>query len=80
MRHRGALVGVLVLAGVLLWPAGGTALARPAVDPDAPTLVLRVRLHERVRLYLNICQRQATQREAAPQTIDERLYAATLTE
>ena len=35
-------------------------------------------LHERVRLYLNICERQATQREAAPQTIDERLYAATL--
>jgi tetratricopeptide (TPR) repeat protein len=35
-------------------------------------------LHERVRLYLNICQRQAAQREAAPQTIDERLYAATL--
>ncbi|MGH9143048.1 MAG: TPR end-of-group domain-containing protein [Vicinamibacterales bacterium] len=35
-------------------------------------------LQERVRLYLNICQRQSTQREAAPQTIDERLYAATL--
>jgi len=35
-------------------------------------------LHERVKLYLNICQRQATRREAAPQTIDERLYAATL--
>jgi tetratricopeptide (TPR) repeat protein len=35
-------------------------------------------LHERVRLYVNICQRQAAQREAAPQTIDERLYAATL--
>ena len=35
-------------------------------------------LQERVRLYLNICRRQATQREAAPQTIDERLYAATL--
>ncbi len=35
-------------------------------------------LKERVRLYLNICRRQATQREAAPQTIDERLYAATL--
>jgi tetratricopeptide (TPR) repeat protein len=35
-------------------------------------------LHERVRLYLNICRRQATQREASPQTIDERLYAATL--
>jgi tetratricopeptide (TPR) repeat protein len=35
-------------------------------------------LHERVRLYLNICKRQATPREASPQTIDERLYAATL--
>jgi tetratricopeptide (TPR) repeat protein len=35
-------------------------------------------LHERVRLYLNICQRQAAPREEAPQTIDERLYAATL--
>jgi len=35
-------------------------------------------LHERVRLYLNICQRQATPREAAPQTLEERLYAATL--
>jgi tetratricopeptide (TPR) repeat protein len=35
-------------------------------------------LHERVRLYLNICERQAVARETAPQTIDERLYAATL--
>jgi tetratricopeptide (TPR) repeat protein len=35
-------------------------------------------LHERVRLYLNICERHATPREAAPQTIDERLYASTL--
>ena len=35
-------------------------------------------LHERVRLYLNICQKQATPREASPQTVDERLYAATL--
>lgn len=35
-------------------------------------------LHERVRLYLNICQRQATPRTAAPQTVEERLYAATL--
>jgi len=35
-------------------------------------------LHERVRLYLNICQRQASPKEEAPQTIDERLYAATL--
>jgi tetratricopeptide (TPR) repeat protein len=35
-------------------------------------------LHERVRLYLNICQRQATPKEASPQTLEERLYAATL--
>lgn len=35
-------------------------------------------LHERVRLYLNICQKHATPQEAAPQTIEERLYAATL--
>ena len=36
-------------------------------------------LHERVHLYLNICQRQAKAHQpAAPQTVDERLYAATL--
>jgi tetratricopeptide (TPR) repeat protein len=35
-------------------------------------------LHERVRLYLNICQRQAVPREATPKTVEERLYAATL--
>ena len=35
-------------------------------------------LHERVRLYLNICERQAVRREAVPQSIEERLYAATL--
>ena len=35
-------------------------------------------LHERVRLYLNVCKRQGTPHEAAPQTADERLYASTL--
>jgi tetratricopeptide (TPR) repeat protein len=35
-------------------------------------------LHERVKLYLNICRKQAAPREATPQTIDERLYASTL--
>ena len=35
-------------------------------------------LHERVTLYLNICRRQAAQRQTTPQTIDERLYASTL--
>jgi tetratricopeptide (TPR) repeat protein len=35
-------------------------------------------LQERVRLYLNICERHVSARETDPQTIDERLYAATL--
>jgi tetratricopeptide (TPR) repeat protein len=35
-------------------------------------------LHERVRLYLSICRRQATPAEAVPQSVDERLYASTL--
>lgn len=35
-------------------------------------------LHERVRLYLNICQRQASRHEPPPQTIEERLFASTI--
>jgi len=36
-------------------------------------------LHERVRLYLNVCERHASPpTAAAPQTVEERLYAATL--
>jgi tetratricopeptide (TPR) repeat protein len=35
-------------------------------------------LHERVRLYLNICQRQTTREDPAPQTIGERLFASTI--
>ena len=36
-------------------------------------------LHERVRLYLNICDRQIAPRPlAAPTSVEERLYAATL--
>jgi tetratricopeptide (TPR) repeat protein len=35
-------------------------------------------LHERVRQYLIICARQVKPKEAAPQTQEERLYAATL--
>ena len=35
-------------------------------------------LHERVKLYLNVCRKQATAVQAAPQTIEERLYASTL--
>ena len=35
-------------------------------------------LHERVRLYLKVCERHTTPRDAAPQTVEERLYASTL--
>jgi tetratricopeptide (TPR) repeat protein len=70
---------------VALYERGVEALQRHAYPEAAHLLesVLRQypeerELHERVRLYLNICNRQAMQREAAPQTIDERLYAATL--
>ena len=35
-------------------------------------------LLERVRLYLNICQRQMSHRESTPQTIEERLFASTI--
>jgi tetratricopeptide (TPR) repeat protein len=35
-------------------------------------------LHERVRLYLNVCQRQAAHLDETPQTLEERLYASTL--
>ena len=35
-------------------------------------------LQERVKLYLNICRRQASSVEATPQTVEERLYASTL--
>jgi tetratricopeptide (TPR) repeat protein len=70
---------------VALYEQGLEALQRHAYQQAAGLLesVLRQypeekELHERVRLYLNICQRQEAHREAAPQTIDERLYAATL--
>src|SRR6266705_7224588 len=70
---------------VAVYERGLEALQRHAYQQAASLLesVLRQypeekELHERVRLYLNICQRQGAQRETAPQSIDERLYAATL--
>ena len=70
---------------VAIYERGLEALQRHAYAESADLLesVLKLypeekELHERVRLYLNICARQATQRQEAPQTIDERLYAATL--
>ena len=35
-------------------------------------------LHERVRLYLNICRRQVSRHAAEPRTVEERLFASTL--
>ena len=35
-------------------------------------------LHERVRLYLNVCERHMTPRGASPSTPEERVFAATL--
>jgi tetratricopeptide (TPR) repeat protein len=35
-------------------------------------------LHERVKLYLNVCRKQAATAQASPQTVEERLYASTL--
>src|SRR5438874_8000123 len=35
-------------------------------------------LHERVKLYLNVCRKQASSVEASPRTIEERLYASTI--
>jgi tetratricopeptide (TPR) repeat protein len=70
---------------VAVYERGLEALQRHAYD-EAARLFESVlsqfpdekELLERVRLYLNICQRQATPRVTSPQTIDERLYAATL--
>jgi tetratricopeptide (TPR) repeat protein len=35
-------------------------------------------LHERVKLYINVCERHVTPQEAAPISIEERLFAATV--
>ena len=35
-------------------------------------------LHERVRLYLNVCRRQTVPPDATPRSVEERVYAATL--
>lgn len=70
---------------VALYERGLEALQRHEYESAQHTFesVLRLyaeekELHERVRLYLSICQRQTATRAATPQTIEERLYAATL--
>jgi tetratricopeptide (TPR) repeat protein len=70
---------------VALYEKGLEALQRHDYD-KALELLERVltsfpeerELHERVRLYLNVCRRHATPKAAAPLTVQERLYASTL--
>lgn len=70
---------------VALYEAGVQALQRhdyAQAEKQLESVVTRYpeekELHERVRLYLNVCRRQAKPKEPAPQSVDERLYAATL--
>src|SRR5579884_3066411 len=70
---------------VALYERGVEALQRHAYDEAARQLEAVLRqypeekeLHERVRLYLNVCQRQLARAEPKPQTIEERLFAATI--
>jgi tetratricopeptide (TPR) repeat protein len=70
---------------VAIYERGLAALQRHAYQEAADLFesVLRQypeekELHDRVQLYLNICRRHAAPREAEPQSIDERLFAATL--
>ena len=54
--------------------AEATTLLRAVIDsyPEEKEL------HERARVYLTVCERQATARDATPATAEERVYAATL--
>ena len=70
---------------VALYEQGLERLQRHDYDGAAERLesVLKLypdekELHERVRLYLNVCRKQVSNNQAVPQTIEERLYASTL--
>ena len=64
----------------------GVAALQAHEFPRASTLLRSVisrypderELHERVRLYLNICERHMTPRATSPSTPEERVFAATL--
>ena len=59
----------------------GTRLSRarhPCCGRSSPAIPRRRELHERVRLYLNVCDRHMTPRAASPSTPEERVFAATL--
>jgi len=70
---------------VAIYERGLTALQRHDFPTAAELFESVLRLYpeerellERVRLYLNVCKRRVKPREDAPQTLEERLYAATL--
>lgn len=73
------------LAAVALYEQGVQALQQHEYTRAAELLnrVLEqypdeLDLHERVRLYLRICERQVAPAPSAPRTAEERIYAATL--
>ena len=70
---------------VAIYEQGLAALQRHDFRASADLFESVLRLYpeerellERVRLYLNVCKRHVSPREDAPQTLEERLYAATL--
>jgi tetratricopeptide (TPR) repeat protein len=69
---------------VALYEKGLKALQRKNFDGAAAIfrLVLQVpeerELHERARLYLNVCERESSPKAKVPRTIDDRIFAATL--
>lgn len=83
--NTGAARRSTYVEAVALYEQGVQALQRHAYR-DAERILASVlarypdekELHERVRLYLNVCRRQATPKEPAPHSVQERLYAATL--
>jgi tetratricopeptide (TPR) repeat protein len=83
-RNSGPLRRSTYVDAVSLYERGLAALQRHDYNEALGIMqsVLRIypeekELHERVRLYLNICERHAVP-QAAPQTVEERLYASTL--
>jgi tetratricopeptide (TPR) repeat protein len=75
----------LHLAAVALYETGLEALQRHAFDAAAATFqeVLdrypeEREIHERARLYLKVCERQALTRPDPPRTVEEELLSATV--
>jgi DnaK suppressor protein len=69
---------------VALYEKGLKALQRKNFDGASAIFrqVLQVpeerELHERARLYLNVCERESSPKAKVPRTVDDRIFAATL--